>query len=105
MLAKFMVPILIYMIGIYGWRMVMVFLGVLSLVWAVLWLLTFKRKNERNIVKSESTIVSEKVKWSEIYPLFYLQLLSLLALLYSWLTGFSHGRLYGCRPILLKLCI
>ena len=70
MLAKFMVPILIYMIGIYGWRMVMVFLGVLSLVWAVLWLLTFKGKNERNIVKSESTIVSEKVKWSEIYPLF-----------------------------------
>ncbi|PEZ76157.1 MFS transporter [Vibrio vulnificus] len=72
MIAKFMVPLLIYMIGIYGWRMVLVFLGVLSMVWAVLWLMTLKGENERNIVKvkSESTLVSEKVKWSEIYPLF-----------------------------------
>ncbi|MED3909794.1 MFS transporter [Peribacillus simplex] len=70
MIAKFMVPLLIYMIGIYGWRMVLVFLGVLSMVWAVLWILTLKGENKRNIVKSESTLVSEKVKWSEIYPLF-----------------------------------
>ncbi|MGE7762149.1 MFS transporter [Peribacillus sp. NPDC097895] len=70
MIAKFMVPLLIYMIGIYGWRMVLVSLGVLSMVWAVLWLFTLKGENGRNIVKSESTLVSEKVKWSEIYPLF-----------------------------------
>ncbi|WP_026564307.1 MFS transporter [Bacillus sp. UNC41MFS5] len=70
MVAKLMVPLLIYMIGIYGWRMVLVFLGVLSLVWAVLWLFTFKGEKGRNIVKAESTLVPEKVKWSEIYPLF-----------------------------------
>ncbi|MBV7504417.1 MFS transporter [Bacillus sp. sid0103] len=70
MVAKLMVPLLIYMIGIYGWRMVLVFLGVLSLVWAVLWLFTFKGEKGRNIVKAESTFVPEKVKWSEIYPHF-----------------------------------
>ncbi|MCP1123401.1 MFS transporter [Bacillus sp. 3103sda1] len=70
MIAKLMVPVLISLIGIYGWRMTLAILGVLSLVWAVLWLVTFKGKTEGNIVKSESTLVSNKVNWSEIYPLF-----------------------------------
>jgi MFS transporter, ACS family, hexuronate transporter len=68
--SKLMVPLIISMIGIYGWRMVFSFLGGISLTLGILWLLIFKGKNEENIVKSESISVSEKVKWSEVYPLF-----------------------------------
>ncbi|MCM3726313.1 MFS transporter [Neobacillus cucumis] len=63
-------PILVYFINHFGWRMAFASLGILSLVWLVLWVFIGKEHPENSVVeekiKKGTVPVKPKVRFSEV---------------------------------------
>lgn len=67
--AKMMAPLLIALISSYSWRIGFAFLGTLSLIWLVFWLI-FGRENPKNmVIIDEPSPNLQKVEWKEIYKI------------------------------------
>ena len=67
--AKMMAPLLIALISTYNWRIGFACLGILSLVWVVLWLIFGKEKPKNKVMYDEPKEKSQKVNWKEIYKI------------------------------------
>ncbi|RST75300.1 MFS transporter [Siminovitchia acidinfaciens] len=70
MVAKLMAPLLVLIVHSYGWRIGFGFLGTLSLIWFILWLMFGREKPEIPISSEEPSGTLPKVKWKEVSKVF-----------------------------------
>ncbi|WP_167555299.1 MFS transporter [Gottfriedia acidiceleris] len=62
--AMILTPILVHVNKIYGWRISFVSLGILSLIWVLVWRFV-KDNSKKTNENSEISYVKKKLKWSE----------------------------------------
>ncbi|OCA87169.1 MFS transporter [Pseudobacillus wudalianchiensis] len=68
--AKLMAPLLVFIIHSYSWRVGFGFLGSLSLIWCILWILFGREKPKNPITLDESQEKLPKVKWKDVSKVF-----------------------------------
>ncbi|VEF48613.1 hexuronate transporter [Bacillus freudenreichii] len=70
MVAKLMAPLLVLIVHSYGWRIGFGFLGTLSLIWFILWVMFGREKPEIPVSQDEFSGTLPKVKWQEVSKVF-----------------------------------
>ena len=68
--AAIAAPILIFFIFNYGWRSGFIFLGVVGLIWTIIWILLVKEKDQQLKI-AQPQVSEEKIKkanWQEVLP-------------------------------------
>lgn len=61
-------PIIVSIMVHSGWRMAFASIGILSLIWFVLWIWLGREKPENPVAENEKEAVIGKLKWSEVSP-------------------------------------
>ncbi|MEH6939378.1 MFS transporter [Bacillus sp. JJ664] len=68
--AMALTPILVHVNQTYGWRISFVALGVVSLIWVLIWGF-IKDKSKTTVKSTEEKLPVEKFKWSEFRPILF----------------------------------
>ncbi|WP_194841452.1 MFS transporter [Sporosarcina obsidiansis] len=66
--ALMMAPVIVFIMVNGGWRTAFAFMGVLSLIWFLLWIWLGREKPQHNMSPNEQVAVVGKMKWSEVSP-------------------------------------
>ena len=82
--AMVLTPVLVHVNQTYGWRISFVALGVVSLIWVLVWVFV-KDKSKTTVESTEMRLAVEKLKWSEFRPI-----------LFSPTLIFTLLNLFGC---------
>lgn len=83
--AMVLTPVLVHVNQTFGWRISFASLGVVSLVWFLVWIF-IKDKSATTVEYSEQKLATRKLKWSELKPILFSPTLiaTLLALFASF---------------------
>lgn len=68
--AMVMTPVIVHVNQTYGWRISFVALGVVSLIWVLVWGFV-KDKSKTTVESTEMKVAVEKLKWSEFRPILF----------------------------------